>query len=76
MKITFFKTQKDLAKTVNEVIDSYWNGQLTEKHTLTYLKNVFENNKDKAYQNGEFSAVLRQRCGKKRLELIHKILNK
>ena len=73
--ITFFKNQKDLAEGIKKAVDDYWKLEITEPDLIEYLKQVYENNADKILKNDEITSVLKQRLGKKRLELIIKVLN-
>ena len=72
--ITYFKSQRDLAEALNKYIDDYWSMELSEVDLIKYLKQVYENNKDKIMKDNQITAVVKQRLGKKRLELIIKIL--
>jgi uncharacterized protein (TIGR04540 family) len=72
--ITYFKSQRDLAEALNKYIDDYWSMELSEADLIKYLKQVYENNKDKIMKDNQITAVVKQRLGKKRLELIIKIL--
>jgi uncharacterized protein (TIGR04540 family) len=74
--ITYFKSQKDLATKLIEVIDSYWSQQISESDFIDYLKTVYKNNTDKFIaSDGELTSVIKQRLGKKRANLIIQILN-
>lgn len=74
--ITYFKSQKDLATKLIEVIDSYWSQQISESDFIDYLKTVYKNNTDKFIaSDGELTSVIKQRLGKKRTKLIIQILN-
>jgi len=74
--ITYFKSQKDLASKLIEVIDSYWGQQISESDFIDYLKTVYKNNTDKFIaSDGELTSVIKQRLGKKRANLIIQILN-
>lgn len=72
--ITYFKSQRDLAEALNKYIDDYWAMKISEPDLIDYLKQVYENNKDKILRENEITSVVKQRLGKKRLELIIKIM--
>ncbi|MDM8534017.1 TIGR04540 family protein [Clostridiaceae bacterium HSG29] len=72
--ITYFKNQRDLAETLNKYIDDYWAMKISEKDLIDYLKQVYKNNKDKIIKGNQITSVVKQRLGKKRLELIIKIM--
>lgn len=40
---------------------------------IQLLKGIMENNDSLVFKNGDFTTVLKQRCGKRRLEIVSKI---
>ncbi|WP_407272662.1 TIGR04540 family protein [Radiobacillus sp. PE A8.2] len=70
----FQKTQRELASTINLLIDRYWNDEIDELHMVQSIKNLYLNNENKFIKNNQFTTVLRQQCGKRRLEVVSKIL--
>ena len=72
--ITFFKNQADLAQALVKIIDSYWALETNEDELIKYLKQVYENNKEKVIVEDRFTTIIRQKLGKKRSELVSKIL--
>lgn len=70
----FYKTQRDIAEVVNELIDSYWNNDLEEYKLISNLKALYSNNQEKIFKDGDFTTILKQQCGKRRLEVVEKIL--
>lgn len=76
MVITYFKSQKNLSEALINVIDSYWQLEISEQELIEYLKNVYKNNRRKIINDSsELTSVVKQRLGKKRLNLIIQILN-
>lgn len=76
MEIKLFqKTQRDLAATINLVIDTYWEDGINESEMIEITQKLFNNNKDKFLKEGNFTTVLQQQCGKKRLKVVSKLLN-
>lgn len=71
---SFCKNQREVAQTINDVIDSYWNANTSEQDMIAIIKKIYENNADKIIKEGEFTKVLQQQCGKKRLDVISKII--
>lgn len=71
---SFCKNQREVAQTINDVIDSYWETTTTEQDMISIIKKIYENNVDKIIKDGEFTKVLQQQCGKKRLDVISKII--
>ncbi|WP_026673783.1 TIGR04540 family protein [Alkalihalobacterium bogoriense] len=70
----FYKTQRDLAVALNGIVDAYWENGLDENELITKVNELFINNKSKVLKENEFTTVLRQQCGKRRLEVVERIL--
>lgn len=71
---TYYKNQRDLAEAMIEIIDRYWNREIDEKELIEYLNQITKNNKEKVYLSDGYTSIIQQRLGKKRLELLTKIL--
>ncbi|WP_079710192.1 TIGR04540 family protein [Paraliobacillus ryukyuensis] len=71
----FQKTQRDLAASINLVIDQYWDDSISEKEMIDLVQKLYINNEDKFKRNGKYTTVLRQQCGKRRLSVVSKVLN-
>ncbi|MCD5325370.1 MULTISPECIES: TIGR04540 family protein [Pontibacillus] len=71
----FHKTQRDLASSINHVIDRYWDNEIEEDQMMGLVKTLYNNNDTKFLKNGDFTTVLKQQCGKRRLEVVNKILS-
>ena len=39
------------------------------------IKIIYENNYSKIIKNGDYAKVLKQRCGKRRLEIVSKVIS-
>lgn len=72
----FQKTQRDLATTVNSIIDEYWKDKISEREMIDLIHKLYSNNETKLVKEGKYTTVLQQQCGKRRLEVVSKILNK
>lgn len=72
---TYYKNQKDLAAAMKILIDDYWSTKLSEKKLKKSLNQLYENNKEKIIRDGDVTAIITQRLGKKRLELLSKVLD-
>lgn len=72
--ITFYKTQKDVARALKTLIDQYWQMKVEEVIFIEIINQIIENNKDKIFKDKEFTTLLKQRLGKKRMELILKVM--
>lgn len=71
----FYRTQRDLAIALNQLIDSYWDNQIQEDELIQNIKVIYENNSDKLLKDKEFTKVVLQQCGKRRLSIVSKILD-
>ncbi|SFA83160.1 conserved hypothetical protein [Lentibacillus halodurans] len=71
----FQKTQRDLAVSVNLVIDTYWEDGISESKMVEMIQKLYINNESKFLKNGKYTTVLRQQCGKRRLEVVSRVLN-
>lgn len=70
----FYKTQRELAVSLNGIIDAYWNNELNEDALIQSVHDVYINNPSKILKAGDFTKVLQQQCGKRRLEIIDRII--
>ena len=71
----FYRTQRDLAIAINELIDSYWENLISEDQLIKDIKLISENNHEKLFKNSEYTKVVLQQCGKRRLSVVSKILD-
>jgi uncharacterized protein (TIGR04540 family) len=72
--VTYFKSQKDLAVALIQLIDNYWNYELSEENLINQINELSSKNKEKLFIDGQYSSVLKQRLGKRRIELLNKVL--
>ncbi len=70
----FYKTQRELAYIINQIVDAYWNDELNEELMISQITRLYNNNPLKIIKNKEFTTILKQQCGKRRLEIVEKIL--
>lgn len=70
----FYKTQREIAEIINELVDSYWENGIDEAELVLHLKNLFSNNSSKILKNEQFTTILKQHCGKRRLEVVEAII--
>ncbi|WP_339217739.1 TIGR04540 family protein [Ornithinibacillus sp. FSL M8-0202] len=70
----FQKTQRDLASTINLVIDNYWKDQIDELKMIELLQKLYVTNSTKIIKDGKYTTILRQQCGKRRLDVVSKVL--
>lgn len=70
----FYRTQRDLATALNQLVDAYWDEDIREDELIEGIKSMYENNPDKLVKNNDFTKVIRQQCGKRRLVIVEKIM--
>jgi uncharacterized protein (TIGR04540 family) len=70
----FYRTQREVASAINGLIDAYWKEEIKEQRLIDGVNNIYGNNRDKLLKNNEFTKVVQQQCGKRRLEVVDKIL--
>lgn len=71
----FYKSQLELSKAINKLIDAYWNDEIKEALFIKHIKEISQHNEEKLFKDNDYTKVIIQRCGKRRLELLDKILN-
>jgi uncharacterized protein (TIGR04540 family) len=71
----FYKTQRELATSLNQIIDAYWENKIDETTLIKTIKYLYINNSSKMIKGNEFTTVLKQQCGKRRIEVIEKIIH-
>jgi uncharacterized protein (TIGR04540 family) len=71
----FYRTQRELANAINGLIDAYWKEDIKEQSLIDGVNNIIYGiNRSKLLKNNEFTKVVKQQCGKRRLEVVEKIL--
>jgi uncharacterized protein (TIGR04540 family) len=70
----FYKTQRELAIALNFLIDAYWESQVTEETLIGRISDIYINNPEKVLKDHQFTTVLKQHCGKRRLQVVSKVL--
>lgn len=70
----FYKTQRELASALNSVIDAYWESKVDETVLIKEVEEIYKNNPNRVLKNGDFTTILKQQCGKRRLEVVNRIL--
>ena len=69
----FYRTQREVASVINEIIDEYWADKLTDEDLEQNMTMIYENNRDKIIKNNEYTTIIKQQCGKNRLAAVSKI---
>lgn len=72
----FYRTQRDLATALNKIVDAYWQEEIKEDELIEGIKSMYEHNQEKLIKNNEFTKVVQQQSGKRRLAVVGKILEK
>ena len=72
----FHKTQRDLASSINQVIDQYWDDEINELEMIKTIQNLHKINQSKMVKNGQYTTIISQQCGKRRLEVVDLVINK
>lgn len=72
---SYYRTQRDLAVAINKLVDLYWANQLDEKILIKSINCIYSNNKGMIYKGNQFTKILQQNCGKKRLDILQKIIS-
>lgn len=70
----FYRTQRELAIALNQLIDSYWSEEIEEEELIKGVKSMYENNREKLMKNHQFTKVVQQQSGKRRLTVVRRIL--
>ncbi|WP_232336771.1 TIGR04540 family protein [Planococcus lenghuensis] len=70
----FYRTQRDLAIALNQLIDSYFEEEIPERKLIENIVTIHENNKHKLVKNHQFTTVIQQHCGKRRLAVVERVL--
>ncbi|WP_413466647.1 TIGR04540 family protein [Mesobacillus subterraneus] len=70
----FQKTQRDMASVINQLIDSYWEDEISEQILFDKVNALHTNNPDKLVKGKRFTTVIQQQCGKRRLEIVKRII--
>lgn len=71
----FYRTQRELADVINQLINAYWNDEISEELMIKYISSLYANNPSKIIKNDDFTTILKQQCGKRRLEVVRRILD-
>lgn len=73
----FYKTQDELGETLKNIIDLYYENDLSEEEMMNNVYEIITLNNEKYYSradNTKIASRVRMKLGKNRLELISKIL--
>jgi uncharacterized protein (TIGR04540 family) len=71
----FYRTQRELATAINQLVDAYWQDEIKEQGLIKGVKNIYDNNQDKLLKDNQFTKVVQQQCGKRRLAIVERVLD-
>lgn len=72
----FYKSQKEVALVLNKIIDTYLEDEVSDEEFVERINTIVNNNKTKIFKDEkEFVTTIVQRCGKRRLDILIKVLN-
>ena len=72
----FYRTQREVASVINEIVDHYWMNKISDEELEKNIKFIYENNQDKIIKNEDYTTIIRQICGKNRLVIVSKIIDR
>jgi uncharacterized protein (TIGR04540 family) len=70
----FYKSQVEVAEVINQIIDGYWNNEIEEIVMFRKIDKLLKNNHSKVIKYNEYTAVIKQKCGKRRLDVVTKVI--
>lgn len=70
----FHKTQRDVAASINLVVDKYWNDEIDEARLIELIQKLYIANTNKLFKDGKYTTIIRQQCGKRRLEVVKQVI--
>lgn len=70
----FYRTQREVAAVINEIVDEYWGDNLTDEELEENIIIIYKNNQRKIIKNDDFTTILKQQCGKNRLIVVENII--
>ena len=72
----FYKSQVEVANVLSAVIDAYLEDKIEQNFMINSINKIVSNNKDKVMNAAGFTTVVKQKCGKRRLRIISKMIEK
>lgn len=72
----YYRNQSLAAKGINGIIDKYWKNEKTEEEMINEIKDLVSKNYSLVYKGNDYSAVIKQRVGKKRMRVMNQVLNR
>jgi uncharacterized protein (TIGR04540 family) len=72
---TFCRNQKEVSSVINEVIDQYWEKVISEQEMIDMIQTIVANNESLVLKENLFTTTVKQVCGKRRLEIVARIID-
>ncbi|MDN3451668.1 TIGR04540 family protein [Planococcus sp. APC 3906] len=70
----FYRTQRDLATAINQLVDAYWEEAISEQKLIAGIKEIHMNNQEKLIKDNDFTKIVQQHCGKRRLVIVKRVI--
>lgn len=70
----FYKSQVEVAEVINLIVDGYWNNEIDEQIMIDRINRLLKTNFSKIIKGSDFTKVLKQKCGKRRLEIVKNVI--
>lgn len=70
----FYKSQVEVAEVINQIIDGYWSNEIKEQIMIDNINKLLKTNFSKIIKDEDYTKVIKQKCGKRRLEIISNII--
>src|SRR5690554_675550 len=74
-KITEDMLLRGISDRYDNDFRTYWSDEIDENDLIKAIKYLYKNNSSKMVKDKTFTTVIKQQCGKRRLEVINKILS-
>ncbi|MEC2303576.1 MULTISPECIES: TIGR04540 family protein [Heyndrickxia] len=72
---SFYRTQRDLATALKQLVDAYWNEEITEEFLIDGIQSMYKNNEEKLIKGHTYTTIVQQQCGKRRMAVVSKVLD-
>lgn len=72
--IVYFKNQTELGESLKKLVDNYWKLEINEEKLAELIYEIYENNKELLFKDGDYVAIVKRIVGIKRLRVIDTIL--
>lgn len=69
-----YKTQRESCQAIMTLVESYWNKEINVETLIESIRRLDECNHSKIFRNNDYAYIIKERCGKKRLNIVTEIL--